>query len=181
MLRKESKAVPEGNGPVSQQEEFGSGQPTPMDVHRKIGELGDKKMDEITRLLEQYLTRLEHVARQPSLAMEANGPANTKTHERTEGTTKAVQAKHRDSCSAGRVDPDPMCSTSFGDDCTTPPARPCSGKNALVDNGAAAPKSCLLSLEMRSPAAAGGLLFHRRNLYGNEDHLQLVTSSALPN
>ena len=28
MLRKESEAVPEGNGPVPQQEEFGSGKPT---------------------------------------------------------------------------------------------------------------------------------------------------------
>ena len=35
---------------------------------------------------------------------------------------------------------------------------PCLGENALVDNGAAAPKSCLPSLEMHSPTAAGGLL-----------------------
>ena len=28
MPRKESEAVPEGNGPVPQQEDFGSGQPT---------------------------------------------------------------------------------------------------------------------------------------------------------
>ena len=51
-----------------------------------------------------------------------------------------------------------MCSTSFRDDCTGPPAPPCSGENDLVDNRAAAPKSCLPSLEMRSPTAAGGLL-----------------------
>ena len=31
MLRKESEAVPEGNGPVPRQEEFGSGQPTRVD------------------------------------------------------------------------------------------------------------------------------------------------------
>ena len=28
MLRKENEVVPEGNGPVHQQDEFGSGQPT---------------------------------------------------------------------------------------------------------------------------------------------------------
>ena len=51
-----------------------------------------------------------------------------------------------------------MCSTSFDCDCTGPPAPPCSGENALVDNRAAPPKSCLPSLEMRSPTATGDLL-----------------------
>ena len=51
-----------------------------------------------------------------------------------------------------------MCSTSSSDDRTGPPAPPCSGENALVDNRALAPKSCLPSLEMQSPTAAGGLL-----------------------
>ena len=36
MLRKESEAVPEGNGPVPQQEELESGQPTLEDVYRRI-------------------------------------------------------------------------------------------------------------------------------------------------
>ena len=36
MLRKESKVVPEGNGPVHQQDEFGSGQPTLVDPFRRI-------------------------------------------------------------------------------------------------------------------------------------------------
>ena len=90
--------------------------------------------------------------------MMPDGPANTKTRERTESAATAVQAMHGDSCSIDRVDPDAMCSTSFGDDCTGPPAPPCSGENALVDNRAAAPKSCLQSLGMRSPSAAGGLL-----------------------
>ena len=34
MPRKESEAVTKGNGPVSQQEEFGSGEPTLADVYR---------------------------------------------------------------------------------------------------------------------------------------------------
>ena len=90
--------------------------------------------------------------------MEVYGKVDTKTRERTESAVTAVHAMHRDSCSANRVDPDPMCSTSFGDDCTGPPALPCSREDALVDNGAAAPKSCPPLLEMRTTTAAGGLL-----------------------
>ena len=86
--------------------------------------------------------------------MVADGQADTKTRERTEGAATAVQAMHEDSRSAKRVDPDPMCSTSFGDDCTGPPALPSSRGDALVDNSAAAPKSCLSPLEMRSPIVA---------------------------
>ena len=96
-------------------------------------------MDEITRLLDQRVASLEHDARQPRLATVADGQANTKTHERTEGAATVVRAMHGVSCSANRVDPDPMCSTSFGDDCTGPPALRCSREDALVDNGAAAP------------------------------------------
>ena len=88
--------------------------------------------------------------------MEANGPAGTKTRERTECAAKAVQAMHGDSFSTNRVDPDPMCSTSFGVK-AEPPALPCRD-DFLVENGAAAPKSCLPPLKMRSPTAASGLL-----------------------
>ena len=66
--------------------------------------------------------------------MEADGPANTKTREGTQGAATAVQAMRGDSCSADRADPDPMCSTSSGDDCTGPLVPHCSGENALVDN-----------------------------------------------
>ena len=90
--------------------------------------------------------------------METDVPSGTKTREHTEGAAGAVQAKHGNSCSENRVDPDPMCLTSFGDDSTGPPTLPCSKDNAMIRNGAAAPKSCLSSLEMRTPIAAGGLL-----------------------
>ena len=63
---------------------------------------------------------LEQDARQPRFAMEADGPADTKTRERTEGAAKVVEAMHENSCSANRADSDPMCSTSFGGDCTGP-------------------------------------------------------------
>ena len=105
MPRKESEAIPEGNGPVPQQEEFGSGEPTLADVYQLFGERFDrqqkimdscvdrqqkirdsyfdrwnKKLDEIsdeTRVMNQHVTNLEHGTRQPRLAMEADGPAHT--------------------------------------------------------------------------------------------------------
>ena len=106
--------------------------------------------------MDQRLTRLEHDARQPRLAMEADGSANTKTRERTEGTATAVQAKHGDSCTAQGVQDGPDISTCFGV-MAKPPALPCRD-DVVVENGAAAPKSCLPFLEMRSPTAADGLL-----------------------
>ena len=58
--------------------------------------MGDGKIYEI----EKSAFSLEHDARQPRLAMEADGPADTKTRERTEGAATAVQAMHGDSFSA---------------------------------------------------------------------------------
>ena len=89
--------------------------------------------------------------------MEADGPADTKTHERTEGAAKAVQAMNGDSFSANQVDPGPKTnSTSFGVK-AEPPALPCRD-DVVVENGAAAPKSCILPLEMHTTSVAGGLL-----------------------
>ena len=88
--------------------------------------------------------------------MEVDGPSDTKTREHTEGVAKAVHAMHEDSFFANRVDPGPMGSTSFGVK-AEPPALPCRD-DVLAENGAAAPKSYLSPLEMRSPTAAGGLL-----------------------
>ena len=102
------------------------------------------------------MASLEHDARQPRFAMEAGGQADTKTRQRTEDAAKTVQAMHGDSVSANRVDPDPMCSTTFGVK-VEPHALPCRD-DGLAENGAAVPKSCLSHLEMRSPTAAGGLL-----------------------
>ena len=115
MLRKASEAVPEGNDPVPQKEELGSGQPTMEDVYRmmkeafdrwdkKLNEISDK-MEEQTEVLKKRLTRLEHGARQPRLAMEADGQADTRTRERTEGAATAVQAMRGDCFSARRFEP----------------------------------------------------------------------------
>ena len=150
MPRKESEGAPEGNGPVPQQEEFGSGEPTLADVYRRFEERLDRqqkimnscfdrhqkkmdsyfdrwnrKLDEMTRGTSQRAASLEHDARQPRLAMEADGPANFKTRERTEGATTAVQAMRGDSFSACRVEPGPKInSISFGM-MAGPPALPC--------------------------------------------------------
>ena len=61
---------------------------------------------EMTRGTSQRLANLEHDARQPRLAMKADGQADTKTRERTEGTATAVQAMYGDRCFfSNRVDP----------------------------------------------------------------------------
>ena len=116
----------------------------------------DNFMDDITRYFDQHAARLEQDTRQPSLAMEADGHANTKTRERTEGAATAVEAMRGDIFSARRVEPGPKTSTSFGVK-DEPPALPCRD-DVVVESGDTAPKSCLPFLEMRSSTAAGGLV-----------------------
>ena len=173
-LRKASEAVSEGNDLVPQKEELGSGQPTMEDVYRRmklimshfeetmdsysdrLGKKMDEKFDEVKKM-DQHLTRLEHGARQPRLAKEADGQADTRTRERTEGAATAVQAIRGDCFSAHRVEPDPTTnSTSFGMK-AEPPALPCRD-DSVVECGAASFKSCLPSMEMRPSTAAGGLV-----------------------
>ena len=158
MLLKESEAVPEGNGPVPQQEKIGSGQPTLEDFRRALSEmrgdiLGEFKED--LRCLNQRLAGLEHDARQPRSAMEADGPADNKTRGRTEGVATAVQVMHGDSCTSQSVQDGPKTLTCLGV-MAEPPALPCR-EDVLVENGAAAPKSCFPPLEMCTTSAAGGL------------------------
>ena len=117
-------------------------------------------MDEISdemRRMDQHVTSLEHGARQPRLAMEADGHANTKTQERTEGAATAVQAMLGDSCTTAQKAQDgPKISITFGVE-AEPLDLPCRD-DVLVEGGDAAPRPCLSSLEMRSPTAAGGLV-----------------------
>ena len=161
MLRKASEAVPEGNGPVPQKKELGSGELTWEDVYRvmKVAfDRWDKKLDEISderRKMDQHVTSLEHGARQPRFAMEADGQA--KTRERTEGAATAVQVMCGDCFSAHWVESGPNTnSTSFGVK-AEPPALPCRD-DVVVESGAAASESCLPSLEMHPSTAAGGLV-----------------------
>ena len=120
----------------------------------------NRKLDGVsveTRVMDEHVTSLEHGARQPRLAMEADWHENTKTQERTEGATTAVQAMRGDSCTTEKkVQDGPKTSITFGVE-AKPPDLPCR-YDVLVEGGDAAPRSCLPSLEMRSPTAAGGLL-----------------------
>ena len=86
----------------------------------------------------QQLASQEQDARQPRLAMEADGPANTKTRERTESAATAVQAMHGDSCTtAQKVQDGPKTSISLGVK-AEPPDLSCR-EDVLVEDGATSP------------------------------------------
>ena len=73
--------------------------------------------------IDQRLTRLEHGARQPRLAMESDGHANTKTQGRTESVATAVQAMRGDSCTAEqKVQDGPKTLITFGVEAEPPTA-----------------------------------------------------------
>ena len=109
------------------------------------------------RRSEQHLLSREQDARQPRLAMEADGHANTKTQGRTEGAAKAVQVMRGDSCTTEqKVQDGPKISITFDVE-AEPSDLPCR-EDVLVEKGATSPESCLPSLEMRPLTAAGGLL-----------------------
>ena len=170
MPRKKSKAVPEGNDPVPQDSSALLDRITKGELCQVIYEALDKyfnelkksldrmseTIDRILRVTDQRLAGLEQDARQPRLATEADVLTDSKTRKRTEDAA-ADRAKHGNSCSAKKVDPNPMFLTTFGDDSTKPAALPYRD-DAMFDKGAAAPKPCLLPVEIRTPTAASGLL-----------------------
>ena len=107
--------------------------------------------------MDEHVTSLEHGARQPRLAMEADGPTSTKTRELREGAAKVVQAMRGDRYTAAqKVQDGPKTSISFGM-MAEPHALPCRD-DVVVESGNAAYESCLPSLEMRSSTAAGWLV-----------------------
>ena len=126
------------------------------------------------KYLKQHLASQEQDARQPRLAMEADGPANTKTRERMEGAITAVQAMHGDSFSACRADPSPMTNSTSFDMMAEPPALPCRD-DVVVESGDAAPKSYLPSLEMRTTTATGGTFTATETTF-NEPLLQFYST-----
>ena len=69
--------------------------------------------DRMLRTTDQRLAGLEHDARQPRLAMEADLSADKKTRKRVKDAA-ADQAKHGDRCSAKRVDTGSTTLISFG-------------------------------------------------------------------
>ena len=159
MSLKESEAVPEGNGPSPSKKTSGLVNPrwrmytdflkkdsidstkywTAVSIDRRKCWMKSSWMKS---------SSLEHDARQSRLAMEVDGPANTKTRERTEGAATAVQAMSGDSFSARRVAPDPKTNSISVGMMTEPPALPCRD-DILVENGDVSPKPCFPILEMR--------------------------------
>ena len=119
MLRNESMTVPEGNDPIPQVAYVMPGGPTLEDFQRVMLEVWDEVREENgfkkpekskeMRAMDQRLASLEQDARQPCLAMEADGPADAKTRERTEGAATAVQPMRGDSFEPGRSRPEKFC------------------------------------------------------------------------
>ena len=156
MPRKESKAVPKGKGFIPLYVLPGG---LSLENLRRIwSETWDEVREENRlkhlekpwemRAADQRVAFQEKDARQLRLAMEVDGPSDTKTRERTEGAATPVQAMHGDNCTAQKVQDGPKAST------TDLPCR----EGVFVEDGAASPKSCLPSLKMRTTTAAGGLL-----------------------
>ena len=119
----------------------------------------EMKMDQhlARQEMDQHLARLEQDARQSRLAMKADGQASTRTRERAEGAATAAQVMRGDCSSARQVEPGPTNSTSFGMKAEPLALIPCRDVS-VVECGAAAFKSCLPSMEMRTSTAAGGLV-----------------------
>ena len=90
MSRKESEAVPEGNSPFPQDTGKMIIWKELQRVEKETWDEALKEIKEGLRSMEQRVARLEQDARQPRLAMEADGPADTKIRERTEVAAKAV-------------------------------------------------------------------------------------------
>ena len=57
MLRKESEAVSDGNGPLPQQEEFGSGQLTLEEVYRMLCKVIDSRSDRQQKIMDSCFDR----------------------------------------------------------------------------------------------------------------------------
>ena len=99
MPRSRSKAVPQGNHPVPHHDEFGSDQPTTAKLYGIIGERfdrSDKQFDDLTenmRVANQRSACLEHEAREPRLATEADIEPDTKACKRMEGASAADRVK----------------------------------------------------------------------------------------
>ena len=86
-----------------------------LDRIKSLFDESDSKLDELMenmRCTRQRLVGLEHEARQPRLAMEADVKPDTKPCKRADDAT-ADQGKINDSCSVKRVHARPTSSTNF--------------------------------------------------------------------
>ena len=132
------------------------------------------------RLEQHYLLSQEHYARQPRYDIEANGPANTKTQERTEGAAKkAVKAMRGDSCNAEQMVQDgPKTSIIFGVE-AGPPDLPCWEDVLVEERALRRPSRVSHPWRFAHHNSRRWLSSHRRILHSHGDHLQRATSSVL--
>ena len=110
--------------------------------------------------------------------MVADGQADMKTPECTEGVAKAVQAMHGDSFSASRIDPGHQLDQFRREDQTS--HSPLQGRRRGRERRCGA-QVMSLTLEDAHNDSHRWLTSHRQNLYSSKDHLQPATSSALLN
>ena len=159
----QSKAVPEKNGPVPEDnselggltmeefcrifpEEFDRGFDTWTSCFDFEGRLEDKENN-----TNQRLARLQYKTRQPRLATEADVKTDTKASKRTGGA--AAEDEKNGGISSARAEDGPTSLTSFGM-IAEPPALPISRDDALVDKGTEAPKPCLSPVRTPTAGAA---------------------------
>ena len=129
----------------------------------------DKQLVKLTEEMgaaNQRLAGLQHEARQPRVATEADVKPDTKTRKRTENA--AVDRVLNGDSSSARVDDGPTSLISFGM-IGESLALPIFRDDALVDKGAEAPKSYRSPVEMRTPT--GWLTAHWYSPYSNENLL----------
>ena len=114
MLRKKSKAIPEGNGPTPQDAFV---MITREELRRVLSEsIGNffREFKGDFRRIDQRVASLEQDAQQPRLPVEAGVTADMKNRECTEGAAAEVQAENGESCSTKRIQASPTSSTNFG-------------------------------------------------------------------
>ena len=168
MPRIKSKAASEGNDSILQNE-FGFGELTTAKIFGAFAEELDRCFDRNTGHFDQrfeesqenknnqQLAALQHEAQQPRFAPKSDVKLDMTTCVRMKGAA-ADDEKYRDISSA-RVDDDSMRLTSFRDqEFTEPSALSKYSDDALVDEGAKAPKSRLSLVTIRKSTPAGGLL-----------------------
>ena len=119
----------------------------------RISEITDK----ILRAIYKRLRGVEHDARQPRFTRRQTYSQTPRLASVPSTLHTADRVMIGDSSSA-QVDSDSMCLTTFGDDSIVRLALPSCKDGALIDKSAAAPKPCLLPVEMRTLVAASGLL-----------------------
>ena len=177
MPRKKSKAIPEGNGPIPKDAYVIIGGITREKLRRVMPETMGKTLEEFKKDMkgQSCLASLKQDARQPRLAMEADVTAT----KRPASARRAPLLQFKRSMRIAVLQNGSKRPDQFDQylEEAEPPALP-RRHDALVDNGVAAPKSCLSPLEIRIPTAAGGLLptgkaFTTTRITYNQPHFRL--------